>query len=481
MRLFLPYCLLLVLAGFAATTLSAQTIRVDNTTPRLTAEGKIVDAHDGRLVEFNGTFYWYGTAYGSTNGFTTANAYQCYSSTDLKTWRHEGPLLAKQPTGVYYRPHVIYNAKTRKYVLWYNWYPQLWDGQFGVAVSDRPEGPFRIVNDNVQMANSAIGVGDFGLFVDDDGAGYISYNTIQGHQVSVERMADDFQSSTGENGGMIAQHMEAGTMFKRKGLYYLLTDYTCCFCNYGSGARVYVSDKPLSGYRLTTNINRYPGRAAAVLTDGVDRGTGYATVITSRDEAATILYRESQSADGLVIDRFTGNRPENCGDVSNPRVHPEIDTVGFELSGWSDGSWKPIEITDRKEENTALRQRIYLQFAPTASRRFRLMGSDTSSSRRPLYLNELTFQSGGRAVPAGRAYVTGPNIQQPPIIPAQQAYVMELGTASGPEFIWIGDLWGSASDNVKGHDYQYWSAPLKFNEDGTIGEMEWVDGWEVER
>ena len=240
---YLPLLLLLT-----AASLSAQQITVDNNLPHLTVAGDTVDAHDGRIIYFDNTYYWYGTAYGTTNGFTTANHYVCYSSPDMQSWTYHGHLLPDQPEGVYYRPHVIYNEATDKYVLWYNWYPQLWDGQFGVATSDDPAGPFTIVNDNVQMVRSEVGLGDFGLFVDDDGSGYISYNTIQNHQVSIERLSDDYLSSTGENGGIIAEHSEAGSQFKRNGKYYLLTDYTCCFCNYGSGARVYISDDPLTGY-----------------------------------------------------------------------------------------------------------------------------------------------------------------------------------------------------------------------------------------
>ena len=56
---------------------------------------------------------------------------------------------AHQPEGIYYRPYVIYNARTRKYVLWYNWYKKTWDGQYGVATSDRPQGPFTIQSGKV--------------------------------------------------------------------------------------------------------------------------------------------------------------------------------------------------------------------------------------------------------------------------------------------------------------------------------------------
>ena len=62
--------------------------------------------------------------------------------------------------------------ETGHYVLWYNWYPTLWNGQYAVAVSDTPQGPFSIHAPNVAVKEPK--PGDLGLFVDDDGSGYLS-------------------------------------------------------------------------------------------------------------------------------------------------------------------------------------------------------------------------------------------------------------------------------------------------------------------
>ncbi|GAA4271153.1 family 43 glycosylhydrolase [Aquimarina gracilis] len=467
-------CLVLPLSSFA------QTINIDNTKPRLDTNGQIVDAHDGRVIQFGDTFYWYGTSYGSTNGFTTQNHYRCYSSKDMTKWKYEGKLLDIQPEGVYYRPHVIYNEKTKKYVLWYNWYPKLWDGQFGVATSDTPQGPFKIENDNVKMYRSDVGLGDFGLFVDKDGSGYISYNTIQNHQVSVEKLSDDYLSSTLENGGIIDQHMEAGTQFKKAGKYYLLTDYTCCFCNYGSGARVYISDHPLKGYTLINNINRYPGKHSLKINDGIKRGTSYETLSKNKNgyDAVEILFDEKVTINKLALHIFTGNRLENCGDVNNPKVHPDIVSPKFEIFEWNNNTWKSIKIKNQIIEKSALKEEIVLNFSSSISDRFKIVPIESDTN---IYISEVeTFNEETPTNSKGSFFITGPNIPQKPIIPAQQSYVMKLNTIEGEKYIWIGDLWGSASDNIKGHDYQYWSAPLEFEQDGTIKTMKWKDQWSVE-
>tara|TARA_R110002050_G_scaffold69106_4_gene149638 strand:- start:16354 stop:17832 length:1479 start_codon:yes stop_codon:yes gene_type:complete len=466
----------------SANIVASQTITVNNVKPRLDTDGHIVDAHDGRLIQFNDTFYWYGTRYGNTNGFTTENHYVCYSSKDLKVWKKEGRLLPNQPEGVYYRPHVVYNKKTKRYVLWYNWYPKLWNGQFGVATSKSPTGPFKIVNSNVKMFRSDVGLGDFGLFVDDDQSCYLSYNTIQNHQVSVEKLDEDYTVSTMENGGIIAEHMEAGTQFKKNGTYYLMTDYTCCFCNYGSGARVYMSDNPLNGYQFTGNINRYAGKSSLVINDGVTRGTLYET-IEKKDSifnAVEVQFSDKKTVDNIKMHLFTGNRPENCGDVSNPRVHPKIKTPNFKIFTWNFSTWDEINPENITVLKSALQEQVSIDFNGIHTHRIKIVPIAENYSFDKLYINEIALFSEEVLVSkAASFFITGKTIPKKPIIPAQQSYVTKLQTENGEKFMWIGDLWGSASDNVKGHDYQYWSKPLEFNDDGTIIPMIWEDTWKL--
>jgi hypothetical protein len=240
-----------------ATAADVNVARIDNVVPRRDSDGNILDAHDGCLHKFGNRYYLYGTAYGKTDGFGQANRYRCYSSPDLMNWKAEGDLLKAPPAGVYYRPYVVYNAKTRKYVLWYNWYPTLWNGQFGVAVSDTPQGPFTIHNANVRVSQPK--PGDLGVFVDDDATAYVIYTSIaKGHAISVEKLTDDYLVSTQENSGILGAGCEAPVLFKRQGTYYALFDNCCCFCPGGAGVRVYTASKPLSPYttKEKSNINR---------------------------------------------------------------------------------------------------------------------------------------------------------------------------------------------------------------------------------
>lgn len=449
-------------------------VTISNVKPRQTTDGKVVDAHDGRIIKFGDNFYWYGTQYGSTNGFTKANAYHVYRSPDLVSWEHIGPVLQDAPAGVYYRPHVIHHAASDQYILWYNWYPELWDGHFGVATSQTPEGPFTIQSSDVQVAHSELGVGDFGLFVDDDQTAYISYNTIDGHRVSVEKLTEDYLGSTKKNGGYIAQYCEAGSMFKRNDIYYLLTDYTCCFCNQGAGARVYMADDPLGEWTLTNNINRQPGWRAANLTDGKVFTTEYTALKRTQDstfQSLVLDVKAGEKVDGLQLHFFTGNRSGQCGQVEIPDVHQRIVRPSFTFE-YLDHGWQPLPVTDAWASSQNMTELLGFGFGlPPETTQLRL----TPNPDFPYDEVRFTEVSDNFAA----AWVS--NRQPGPIIiPAQQTYVMELPTPTGTDFIWMGDLWGSASDNIKGHDFQYWSSPLQFDEQGWIKPLELEAEWELE-
>ena len=76
-------------------------------------------------------------------------------------------------TNLHCSPKVVYNRRTNRYVLWYNFIKN--ESPVGgrssveaVAVADAPTGPFRIVNGNVSLLEPR--AGDFDVFVDDDAA-----------------------------------------------------------------------------------------------------------------------------------------------------------------------------------------------------------------------------------------------------------------------------------------------------------------------
>ena len=98
-------------------------------------EGNVINASDGGMIYAEGAYHWYGMALrdlpfdgAGRGGQATTTGVVMYKSTDLKQWEYEGVILAcsDDPNHPLYapmrfeRPKIIYNNKTKKYVLWCN-------------------------------------------------------------------------------------------------------------------------------------------------------------------------------------------------------------------------------------------------------------------------------------------------------------------------------------------------------------------------
>jgi len=68
-----------------------------------------------------------------------------------------------------------------------------------------------------------------------------------------------------------------------------------------------------------------------------------------------------------------------------------------------------------------------------------------------------------------------------PLISAQETWVARIPTPGGPAFIWMADRWQSTPDGIKGHDFQYWSPPLRFEPDGDLMPIENAGHWYISR
>ncbi len=450
---------------------NAQQIKISNIVPRKDDAGHVIDAHDGRVIRFGDTYYWYGTSYDTTNGFTKKNYYRCYSSSDMTHWKSCGTLIIDAPEGVYYRPHVVYNAKTKKYVLWYNWYPTLWNGQYGVAVSNSPTGPFKIINKNVNVLNLKRGVGDLNLYVDDNNNGFLIYNTIENHEVSVEKLSADYLSSTLISSGPISQNCEAVSMFKRNGKYYVLTDVCCCFCKEGSGAMVFISDNPLKEYRYSGNINKSPGKPLYLLSDGITDMQNFEMV--NKEDTILLKLKKASRISSVQVDLILQNVRTHCsakpidGIIFANDLFPH-----FYIEQFLDGKWQPIKLLDSSFINKNMKAEILYKWKEFEADQIRIRMSVFHEASAKL--SEIKCDGLQSVIKCNDK--TKNNI----IIPAQQTHVMEVMTNKGVGYIWMGDLWGSRPDNVKGHDFQYWSEPLEFESDGSIKPLRWSDEWTME-
>jgi beta-xylosidase len=191
------------------------------------AAGEPINAHGGGLLFQNNKYYWFG----EIRGRGASRGVSVYSSKDLYNWQNEGLALAQVEDttsditigSVMERPKVIYNKKTKKYVMWFHLELKgkgYSAARAGVAVSDKPQGPYTFLKSFRPNGNMSR---DMGLFVDDDGAAYHIYSSRENYDLRISRLTDDFLSPTTKDSMLFSNHREAPALFKHKGQYYLIT------------------------------------------------------------------------------------------------------------------------------------------------------------------------------------------------------------------------------------------------------------------
>jgi len=245
-----------------------------NQITRFDAMGNAIDAHDGEIAYFEGTYYLYGTSYDC--GFAWQNkkapfcGFKTYASKDMVNWTDMGfmfdaqtPVWQTRCNGNTYgcfRPHVIFNATTKLYVLWINVY----DNRVGFRVftSKTPVGPFTEVEVpslavNSDMPEAGLNNGDHDTFVDDDGTAYIAYTDWRTKgTIVIEKLNEEYLSGTGEHVKTVtAGKTEAPGLFKRNGIYYVTySDPNCGYCA-GTGTSYRTAKSPLGPWSEGINIS----------------------------------------------------------------------------------------------------------------------------------------------------------------------------------------------------------------------------------
>lgn len=241
----------------------------------LDTDGHFINAHGAGVMYHNGTYYLFGEIKKGKTWLVPnqnwedyrvpAGGVSCYSSNDLKHWKYEDVALAPvkgQPendldTGrVIERPKVIYNSKTKQFVMWMHVDKKDYSySQSGVAVSKTPTGPYRYlhsVKPNGQMAR------DMTVFQDTDGKAYLIFSSENNNTMQVCLLSDDYLSPTKTfTRILINKRREAPALFKHDGKYYLIT--SLCTGWSPNAAMYAVARNPLGPYKEFGNPCKGPG------------------------------------------------------------------------------------------------------------------------------------------------------------------------------------------------------------------------------
>ncbi len=238
--------------------------------------GRLINAHGGGILYYDSTYYWFGEYKGERTNSAEVGV-TCYSSTDLYNWTDRGIALAVSDEAdspivrgcIIERPKVIHNARTGKFVMYFHLELKgkgYAAANVGVAVSDRPEGPYRFVKngcvnpgqwpaDLAEADRAATAVPedyewwtpawrdevarglfvrrdraggqmsrDMTLFVDDDGKAYHIYASEENLTLQIAELTDDYLDYTGRYVRVDPTGQnEAPALFKKDGRYYLIT------------------------------------------------------------------------------------------------------------------------------------------------------------------------------------------------------------------------------------------------------------------
>ena len=268
-------------------------------------KGVHINAHGGGILFHGGKYYWFGEhKVEGKKGNQAMVGVHCYSSENLYDWKDEGIALkvSNDPESpitagcIIERPKVIYNKKTRKFVLWFHLELKgqgYKAAQTGVAISEKPAGPYtflKALNPNAgkwpsgypeELKSKKFGENlkdwseewqqavkdgmflhrdfekgqmarDMTLFVDDDGKAYHIHASEENLTLHIAELNDDYTGFTGKYIRVLPTgHNEAPSIFKRNGKYFMIT--SGCTGWAPNAARLLVSDSVNGNWEYINN------------------------------------------------------------------------------------------------------------------------------------------------------------------------------------------------------------------------------------
>ncbi|MEU0840588.1 RICIN domain-containing protein [Streptomyces sp. NPDC005962] len=209
-----------------AGTAHAAPATIVNATQFTTTSGEAVHAHGGGVVKVGAYYYWFGENRNADNTFRYVSAYR---STDLKSWEFRRHVLtqATDPelaTANIERPKVVYNERTKQFVMWMHKEngSDYSEARAAVATSATVDGDytwrgsFRPLGEHMSR--------DITLFKDGDGTGYMISAARENYDLQIYRLTDDYTGVA----SLVANpwpggHREAPALFKRGNVYFMLT------------------------------------------------------------------------------------------------------------------------------------------------------------------------------------------------------------------------------------------------------------------
>ncbi|MFF4572987.1 RICIN domain-containing protein [Streptomyces sp. NPDC001410] len=277
--ILLALCCALAAALATAGPAQAAPQTITNGTRFTDTSGNALHAYGGGVIKVGSYYYWFGEDRNSDNTFRYVDAYR---STDLKSWEFRGHVLsqssaAELATAYIERPKVIYNASTGKFVMWMHKENGVdySEASAAVAVSGTVDGTYTYQGSFRPLGQHMSR--DLTTYVDSDGTAYMVSAANNNYDLNIYRLTADY---TGID-SLLANpwpggHREAPALFKRNGVYFMLTSGAT---GWNPNQQQYATATSLAGpWTAWTNVGdstAYGSQTAYVLPVQGSSGTSY--------------------------------------------------------------------------------------------------------------------------------------------------------------------------------------------------------------
>ncbi|MDR2629985.1 MAG: family 43 glycosylhydrolase [Spirochaetaceae bacterium] len=324
--------------------------------PWFDTTGRRIQAHGGSIFFEKDTFYWYGE--NKERSLPGSGIWhwgvRAYSSKDLYNWKDEGLLIPPDendrnsplhPSQCMDRPHILYNDRTGKYVLWMkimgrrdtDYYVQY----MTIAQADRLLGPYTITNILHPLGMNS---GDFDLVQNEsDHKGYIYFERVHSELICAD-LTNDYTNVTGYYSSHFPRPFppyvrEAPAFFRRRGKLYLITSGTTGYFPNPSEAAV-------------ADLYHGPWTLLGDPHEGDPSRTSFCSQISS-------VFKHPHKRDLYIAlaDRWLVDLPETMPDMGavfegmfNPEKEPVLsreamNALSAQNTAIADYVWLPVEFT----------------------------------------------------------------------------------------------------------------------------------------
>jgi arabinan endo-1,5-alpha-L-arabinosidase len=266
---------------------------------------------DPTIIRIGNKYFAY-----ATNGTINGKSYNIpiASSSDLQNWIIVGDALPEKPvwaTKDFWAPHVLFDKKLNKYVLFYSGEKGRNTGKcIGVAFADRPEGPFKDKGSPLICGEGFINIDPF-AFVDPESGRKLLYWGSAHQPIKVQELNDDwcsFKEATQPQPLVYTDQekkydhlIEGSWVDYHKGKYYLFYSGDNC-CGEGAHYAVMVAraDKATGPFK---RLGEKRKKRSSVILEKNDNwlAPGHNSIVRDEHGKTYIAYH------AIPIDKQTGN------------------------------------------------------------------------------------------------------------------------------------------------------------------------------